>query len=69
MGFQPVQAVLRWAEGIIQIYTNPSGIMELPDDDPGEYHSLYEALAANGISTEGLAHMGTERLCGFGYCS
>ena len=27
MGFQPVQAVLRWAEGIIQIYTNPSGIM------------------------------------------
>ena len=54
MGFQPVQAVLRWAEGIIQIYTNPSGIMELPDDDPSEYHSLYEALAANGISTEGL---------------
>lgn len=39
MGFQPVQAVLRWAEGIIQIYTNPSGIMELPDDDPSEYHS------------------------------
>lgn len=35
-------------------YTNPSGIMELPDDDPSEYHSLYEALAANGISTEGL---------------
>ena len=54
MGFQPVQAVLRWAEGIIQIYTNPSGIMELHDDDPSEYHSLYEALAANGISTEGL---------------
>ena len=54
MGFQSVQAVLRWAEGIIQIYTNPSGIMELPDDDPSEYHSLYEALAANGISTEGL---------------
>jgi len=54
MGFQPVQAVLRWAEGIIQIYTNPSGIMELPDDDPSEYHSLYDALAANGISTEGL---------------
>ena len=52
MGFQPVQAVLRWAEGII--HTNPSGIMELPDDDPSEYHSLYEALAANGISTEGL---------------
>lgn len=54
MGFQPVQAVLRWAEEIIQVYTNPSGIMELPDDDPSEYHSLYEALAANGISTEGL---------------
>ncbi len=31
-----------------------TGIMELPDDDPSEYHSLYEALAANGISTEGL---------------
>ena len=54
MGFQPVQSVLRWAEEIIQIYTNPSGIMELPDDDPSEYHSMYEALAANGISTEGL---------------
>lgn len=54
MGFQPVQAILRWAEGIIQVYTNPSGVMELPDDDPSEYHSLEEALSANGLDPDGL---------------
>ena len=28
------------------IYRNPSGIMELPEDDPSQYHSLEEALEA-----------------------
>lgn len=54
MGFPPAQAVLHWAEGIIQVYTNPSGLMELPDDDPSEYHSLEDALEANGIDAGGL---------------
>lgn len=52
--FQPVQAILRWAESILQVYTTPSGVMELPDDDPSEYHSLEEALSANGLDSEGL---------------
>lgn len=54
LGFPPAQAVLHWAEGVIQVYTNPSGQMELPDDDPSEYHSLGEALEANGIDASGL---------------
>ena len=45
-GFNPVQMLLEWAEGIVQIYNDPSGIMELPEDDPSEYHSLKEALDA-----------------------
>lgn len=45
-GFNPVQMLLEWAEGIVQIYNDPSGIMELPEDDPSEYHSLEEALDA-----------------------
>ena len=45
-GFNPVQAFLEWAEGIVQIYSDPSGIMELPEDDPSAYHSLEEALEA-----------------------
>lgn len=51
-GFNPVQAFLEWAEGIVQIYNNPSGIMELPDDDPSEYHSLKEALDAYDMFPE-----------------
>lgn len=47
--FNPIQAFLKWAEGVIQVYSNPSGIMELPESDPSEYHSLEEALVANGI--------------------
>lgn len=54
LGFPPAQAVLHWAEGVIQVYTNPSGQMELSDDDPSEYHSLGEALEANGIDASGL---------------
>lgn len=52
-GLNPIRAVLNWAEGIIQIYSNPSGVMELPVDIPSEYHSLEEALTANSISTKG----------------
>lgn len=54
LGFPPAQAVLHWAEGVIQVYTNPSGQMELSDDDPSEYHSLGEALEVNGIDASGL---------------
>lgn len=46
LGMNPVQAFLDWADGIVQIYCNPSGIMELPEDDPSQYHSLQEALEA-----------------------
>lgn len=53
-GFNPVQAILKWAEGVIQVYSNPSGIMELPAEDPSEFHSLEEALEANGIESSGL---------------
>ena len=51
-GFNPVQAFLEWAEGIVQIYSDPSGIMELPEDDPSEYHSLEEALDAYDMFPE-----------------
>lgn len=47
----PIQAILKWAEDIIQVYNNPSGIMELPESDPSEYHTLVEALVANGIDS------------------
>lgn len=50
-GTNPIQAVLDWANDAIQIYTNPSGIMELPDDSQSEYHSLEEALEDNGIDS------------------
>ena len=33
-GFNPIQAFLEWAEGIVQIYSDPSGIMELPEMTP-----------------------------------
>lgn len=46
LGMNPVQAFLDWADGIVQIYRNPSGIMELSADDPSQYHSLEEALEA-----------------------
>lgn len=52
-GVNPIQSFLNWAEGVIQVYSNPSGVMELPADDPSEYHSLEEALAANGIDASG----------------
>lgn len=52
LGVNPVQAFLKWADGIIQIYSNPSGIMELPADDPCQYHSLGEALEAYDMAPE-----------------
>lgn len=52
LGFNPIQAFLEWADGIVQIYSDPSGIMELPDDDPSQYHSLKEALEAYDMAPE-----------------
>lgn len=52
LGMNPVQAFLDWADGIVQIYCNPSGIMELPEDDPSQYHSLEEALEANDMEPD-----------------
>lgn len=50
-GYNPIQALFRWVNDTIQIYSNPSGLLELPPDDPGEYHSLDEALEANGLES------------------
>lgn len=52
LGVNPVQIFLKWADGIIQVYSNPSGIMELPADDPCQYHSLSEALEAYDMTPE-----------------
>lgn len=51
-GFNPIQAFFKWADDVIQIYNNPSGIMKLPADDPSEYHSLEEALEADGVDSK-----------------
>lgn len=50
-GYNPMQAFLKWVDDTIQIYCNPSGLMELPPDDSSEYHSLEEALEACGASS------------------
>ncbi len=49
-GTNPIQSVLDWANDAIQVYTNPSGIMELRDPSK-EYQSLEEALEDNGIDS------------------
>lgn len=49
----PFSSFIDWAQGIMQIHSEPSGVMELPADDPSEYHSLAEALTANGIDPSG----------------
>lgn len=49
----PFSSFIDWAQGIMQIHSEPSGIMELPDNDPSEYHSLAEALTKNGIDASG----------------
>lgn len=51
-GYNPIRQFLDWADGIIRVYSNPSGEMELPPDDPNEYHSLAEALAAYDIDPD-----------------
>lgn len=49
-GVNPVQAVIRWADGVVQMYSNPSGVMELPTAVDGSgYKSLEEALLAADI--------------------
>lgn len=50
-GATPIQSVLDWADDIIRIYTNPSGVMELPEQAVSEYHSLEEALERNGLDS------------------
>lgn len=45
----PIQELLKWAQGVIQVYSNPSGVMELSADDPSEYRSLKDALTAFDI--------------------
>lgn len=50
-GYNPIQTFLKWVNDTIQIYSNPSGMMELPADDPSEYHSLEEALEACGATS------------------
>lgn len=53
LGYNPIQVFLTWADGVVQMYSNPSGIMELPEDSPSEYRSLAEALTANGLDASG----------------
>lgn len=54
LGINPVEVVLRWADGVVQVYTDPSGVMELPEGTLSEYRSLEAALRDNGITTDGL---------------
>lgn len=49
LGCNPIRQFLDWADGIVRVYSNPSGEMTLPPDDPSEYHSLAEALEAYDI--------------------
>lgn len=51
-GYNPIRQFLDWADGIIRVYSNPSGEMELPPNDPNEYHSLAEALEAYDIDPD-----------------
>lgn len=48
----PIQEFLKWAQGVIQVYSNPSGDMELPADNPSGYRSLKDALTANDIEND-----------------
>ncbi len=48
LGYNPVQTFMKWVNDTIQVYSNPSGTMELPPNVPGEYRSLREALDDNG---------------------
>lgn len=50
-GATPIQSILDWADDILRVYTNPSGVMELPEQSPSEYHSLEEALERNEVDS------------------
>lgn len=52
-GVNPIQAVIHWADGVVQMYGDPSGIMELPVAVEGSvYKSLEEALIAAEIDPD-----------------
>jgi len=52
-GVNPIQAVIHWADGVVQMYGNPSGVMELPTVAEGSaYKSLEEALTAAEIDPD-----------------
>lgn len=51
LGYQPLQAFLEWADGIVRIYHAPSGMMEFPEDSLEEYRSLAQALEDNGLDS------------------
>lgn len=52
-GVNPVQAVIRWADGVVQMYGNPSGVMELSSAaEDSAYKSLEEALIAAEIDPD-----------------
>ena len=52
-GVNPIQAVIHWADGVVQMYGNPSGVMELPTATEGSaYKSLEEALIAAEIDPD-----------------
>lgn len=50
-GANPIQAVINWADDIISVYTDPSGVMELPEDADTQYRTLEEALETAGIDS------------------
>jgi len=52
--FHPILSFLNWTEDILQIQSNSSGIMELPDGSGSEYKSLKDALDSNGADAGGL---------------
>lgn len=54
-GFKPIQALTEWGTELLNVYRNPCGIMELPEDTESQYRSLAAALIANGAGVEGCA--------------
>lgn len=46
MGYDPARSIMRIGEGIVQVFGNPSGVLELPEGS-AEYTSLREALDRN----------------------
>lgn len=48
MGYNPFQSFLRWGRDVVQVFSNSSGMLEIPEDHDSEYASLREALDLNG---------------------